>query len=359
VFDLCRLRGVWQSVRQRPLLPSSPSARLGTIVHRLLEEAGRGAFPAARASEAIEARWNELVSEANAAMGRNPFERRFVPLDQSVAKFEVVRLRAVARAAELAADTPGAGARAGDASATPFGYELRVESGDGLIAGRIDRAIPALDGVVLQDYKSGAIFTLRHGEERALKPEYAIQLQLYAALYHDATGTWPSRLELVPLSGSPHAVPFVQAESLRLLEDARALLAEVNQQLARSSHDWEGAERSLASPSPSACRFCSYRPACLPYLERNWPDPDNDWPADVWGQFGGLQRLGNGSLILTLKRGDSVFFVRGISDAQVEETGADSVTEAADVGVFNARRTRSPQAFEAGPLTAIRTRASA
>jgi hypothetical protein len=322
------------------------------VVHRLLEDAGRGAF-AGDAESRIEARWRELVSEAEAAMARNELESRFVPLEQSVPKFDVVRLRALARAAELTRDTPGAEARADDAKAAPFGYELRVESADGLIAGRIDRAIPGPDGVILQDYKSGAIFTLRHGDERELKPEYAVQLRLYAALYHDATGTWPSRLELVPLSGPPQIVPFSPTESLRLLDKARKILTQVNEGMDHYGSDWDAAERSLASPSPAACRFCPYRPACVTYLERDVVDADPEWPADIWGKFGGVQRLGNGRLMLTLKVGDSLFFVRDVNDSLAEDALIDLLPGDADVGVFNPRRTRSPRALEAGPLTAI------
>ena len=50
---------------------------------------------------------------------------------------------------------------------------------------------------------------------------------------------------------------------------------------------------------------------------------------------------------------DSQFFVRGLADPAVEEAALDSASNDVQVGVFNARRTRSPRAFEAGALTAV------
>lgn len=299
-------------------------------------------------------RWEELVAEADGAMAATMLEKRFVPLEQTAPKFEVVRIRVFARAAELAREIPRAGARAGEASAAPYGYELRVESSDGLIAGRIDRALSTPAGPILQDYKSGAIFSLRQGDEPPeVKPEYAIQLQIYAALYQEATGTWPTKLQLIPLNGSPYDIPFSPAASLQLLAEARGVLAQLNDEIARCG-DEEAAEWLLATPSPTACRYCTYRPACLPYLSRDVPNVDRQWPADVWGKFAGVRRLGNGRLMLTIRlAGDSLFFVRDITNPVAEEAMLDSLDEKATVGVFNSKRTLSPNAFEEGPLTSM------
>jgi hypothetical protein len=286
-------------------------------------------------------------------MSSTPLDRRFVPLQQAVPRFEVVRIRAEARAAELARDSGGAAAQDRHAAVALYGTELRVQSADGLIAGRIDRVIETPSGPVLQDYKSGAIFTLLHGLHPELNPAYAIQLRLYAALYHEATKSWPSRLEVVPLRGAPQEVPFSPADSVRLLDDARALLDEVNAEVTREG-DWDEIESSLAVPSPSACRFCTYRPACLSYLTADQSNANREWPADRWGRFGTITRLGNGRLMLSisLAQGSRVF-VRDLSNSNAEDMGLLSLDQNAFVGVFNLRRTQSPFAFEEGPLTMI------
>jgi PD-(D/E)XK nuclease superfamily len=321
-------------------------------VHRLLEEAGRGELTNGSTTK-IAQRWQELVDEAEQSMRASALEKRFVPLRDTAPKYEVARLRAEARAGELARKPALGETRAGEATASPYGYELRVESADGLIAGRIDRALATEHGTVLQDYKSGAIFSLQEGDVRQIKPEYAQQLRLYAALYFEATGTWPVRLELVPLAGDPQEVSFSQEECLRLLERAKALLADVNQQLARVPEGWDAVEASLATPSAAACRFCSFRPACSPYLSTERPAEDREWPADVCGSFQSLIRLGNGRWILRAARNDGThFFVRDLPEQLAAEAMA-SAREGILVGAFNLRRTGSPQAFEAGALTTL------
>ena len=55
------------------------------------------------------------------------------------------------------------------------------------------------------------------------------------------------------------------------------------------------------------------------YLARDAASGDGEWPADVWGSFGALQRLGNGQRILTLSAGGSVVFVRDVPDAQLRK----------------------------------------
>jgi hypothetical protein len=159
---------------------------------------------------------------------------------------------------------------------------------------------------VLQDYKSGAI--LSPDGETELKPAYTFQLRLYAVLYYEATGIWLSKLQLVRLMGEPHDVSFSPADSLRLLEDSRSLLAQVNDDIVRGRENWVVAEGLLASPSPSACRFCAYRPACLPYMVCDLHDTDREWPADVWREPAGLTQLGNGHLMLSIALPDGSLF---------------------------------------------------
>jgi hypothetical protein len=105
---------------------------------------------------------------------------------------------------------------------------------------------------------------------------------------------------------------------------------------------------------PQACGFCPFRPACSVYLAREENDSERDWPADTWGAFRALESLGNGRLLLSLTHGDgSVRYVRDLSADVAEVAGLASVREGAWVGAFNTRRTRSPRAFEEGPLTWI------
>lgn len=350
-FRECRLHGLWQAAHKPPILPSSPAARLGSIVHNLLEEAGRGLFAPAHEANLIEARWRELIVETEREMAGSILEKRFLPLEKSIPKFDVIRIRALARAADLSREISENEIRAGEVAVNPYGYELLVKSSDGSIVGRIDRILPGPEGPVLQDYKSGSILDDQNGD---LKPEYTTQLHLYSALYHDETGVWPGNLQIVPLSGAPHDVSYSRAECLNLLEEARNLLTQVNDYISCYEDDWDAVETMLATPSPTACRFCTYRPACMSYLSRYEVDADAQWPPDVWGSFVELVRLGNGRLMLSITSKDgSNFFVRDISDTVADGAKLDIITDKYSVGIFNARRTKSPNALEEGALTMI------
>lgn len=87
-IEECGLREAWGATWRPPLLPSAPSAYLGSVIHALLESAGKGelynAIPAA-----IEQRWAELLGNAETAMARSWTARPLQPLRLSVPDFEV------------------------------------------------------------------------------------------------------------------------------------------------------------------------------------------------------------------------------------------------------------------------------
>jgi len=98
----CPLREVWTTAHNFPLLPTSPKARVGTIAHHLLAEAGRGLFT--NDIKKIEARWDYLLEQTEHEMMRSWLDRHLLPLSHSVQDLEVRKIRAVSRSAEIAAN---------------------------------------------------------------------------------------------------------------------------------------------------------------------------------------------------------------------------------------------------------------
>lgn len=96
----CALREVWAVDRQPNLLPVHPTARVGTIIHRLFEDVGSGRFSTGNRA-IIDERWNELLTETEQAMLDSWLERHSVPLKATVRDFEVRKIRAIARALEM------------------------------------------------------------------------------------------------------------------------------------------------------------------------------------------------------------------------------------------------------------------
>ena len=335
----CALREVWAAGGQPHLLPLSPAARLGTAVHQLLEEAGRGRLtPAER--PVVERRWEELVRQAESAMLMSWLERVFVPLRSSVPDFEVRGLRAQERVLAIAQAV--ASARREPQERVAAGFERWVAVPDGSVGGYIDHVVETPDGPVLRDYKSGGIHEAAAGVPPvAVRPSFVVQLRLYAALYAGTTGTWPARLELVPLLGEAVGIPFDTATCEALLADAIAALARINATIAEAASRQEEPEGRLAAPGVTTCRHCLFRPACVPYRRvRTGATGEEAWPQDVWGELREIRQLGNRKLLLTVATGSAgaeVRCIRGITANPARHPALQHLREGNMVGVFGLR----------------------
>ncbi len=285
-------------------------------------------------------------------MMQNPIDRRFVPLVKSVPDMMVLRAKALMRALQVvhSRGTRGEGSR----EVPRAGGEFSVRSKSGLIGGRIDRVIDTAGGIVLQDYKSGPV-TAREGGVSEIKPEFRQQLQLYAILYFETVGIWPIRLELVPLVGDSAEVAFTPSECRALLDEAEDAVRDIDTTLAKFSERPDAAEQQLARPSPKACKFCPYRPACSTYLSFDRKTgAESDWPTDAWGTVASVTRLGNGNLAIGIRSGDGdILYMRDVDEklCRPPMNGDDFIDR--KIGVFGARLGRSPEAIEAGPYTAV------
>ena len=345
----CARRELWSASRFPPALPVSAYACLGSVIHRLFEKAGNGELDAERVRRA----WEELLAEKEREMEDDGLLRPLVPLKRSVRDFEVRKLRSEARAAEIASSYKPHSGRGHDRS---LGPELWVVSEDGIVGGRIDNAYLGAQGVVLQDFKSGAL-TETIGEQSPVpKPEYVRQLQLYAALYRDRFDVWPTSLELVPLTGEPLAVPCHHKECSRVLDDAKAWYFSINMKLKElSGQSSDTVMGSLAEPSPDVCVGCLYRPRCKPYYAARSADGgDTEWPLDLFGEITGRQALKNGALAIRVRdESGKEFNIRNISPDRDRHPAIDSVREGRRVAFFNLSRTKSPVSFVENERTVI------
>lgn len=299
----CLLREVWTAAGNEPLLPPSPLAELGTVIHELLGAAGRGELEGSNIDR-IDRAWLDLVSMAEKRMELSALRRHQVPLSRSILDYEVRRLRACHKAAEMAGSVVrGHGGRPRQ-SPEHSGFEVWVESHDGQIGGYIDRATKTPDGVVLSDYKSGAVLLSGKGAGPAIaRRAYREQLTLYAALYQLKYGVWPVRLEVVPLQGAPVAVPYETGEAQRLLVDADALLRDANRRIVEVENG-RGQTTGLASPCAWNCRLCLFRPACQAYWLARTQGAQAKWPADVRGTVYETIRLGNGKVCMRIAQSE-------------------------------------------------------
>ena len=346
----CALKALWSLNWKKPLLPQSPKATVGIVAHKLLAEAGQGLTQPDK--DLIGVRWNQLIEEAQALMSYSTLEAHLVPLEHSVPDFEVRRIRTIERALSIVREMSTDQRWDGRHEAMPrFGHEVRVHSSDGVVKGIIDAVIWTERGAVVQDYKSGPIMESNGEDESELRESYQTQLKMYAALYAESRGEWPVSLELVPLSGQPREVLLDRSECLGLLDTAKATLQAMNSKILELPR--ESLPFSLANPSPSACYFCPYRPACNPYLvalaERN----DEEWPKDVVGVLKNLRQLRNSKIMLQLETANGPVNIPSLSTGSRHPIMAD-VQNGNMVGVFNLRSVRgASSSYSESQLTTV------
>ena len=299
----CLLREVWTASGNEPLLPPSPLAELGSVIHHLLEAAGRGQLHDGGNGK-VNATWEKLISETEKKMSRSALRQHQVPLSRIIPDFEVRKLRACRRAAEIAYNAFRSHDGRSRGSSESTGFELWVESDDGHVGGYIDLVTMTKNGVVLSDYKSGAVLERGSGEGPSqIKRAYMVQLKLYAALYRLKFAVWPIRLEVVPLQGSPMGVVFEPEDAEHLLAEASKFLRLANQRIAEVENG-SADNTDLASPQAAHCRLCLFRPTCQAYWTAKQQELQEKWPADVQGFVRETKRLRNGKVCMIISEDD-------------------------------------------------------
>lgn len=259
VVRSCPLRGCFErsSGYERRM---SFDGRIGTAFHRALQSLIE--HPPHRETsipEEAQRRFNAELQVQEARADERPRERG-LPRDHVRTTRAVEAL--VSLAQRLALPTPVQGplppARR---VAAPCGYdhnsveqgngvelEVAVASADGLFTGRIDRAEHTDSGTRIIDYKSA----LRDD----LPDRYVRQVQLYALLWQQTRGEWPSTAEVVyPLTGLTYNVVIDPATCEAIGAESAALVRRI-----------EG-ERSLATLGTpgDVCHACEFRPWCRPF----------------------------------------------------------------------------------------------
>lgn len=319
----CPLRACWQSNwQQRPPIPAGPAAQLGSVIHRLLEAAGKGQIAPAGAG----AEWDLLLSQHEAGLAAHPETAWMVPLRTTAFGFEELKLLAIHKAAALVSQAPSGG---GGSNLHPAASaEVKLCTPDGKIAGKVDFLAETTEGTIIRDYKTGSIFenseSGEQGAEPELKADYIAQLELYAGIYQESTGRWPATLEIVPLSGAAESVPVLSDKCLSLLQQARAKLDEINALLS------VGNAAALAKPTGDTCKYCGFRPACLPYRQASGMAAAEGWPIDVASEILAASPSTTGTL-LRLKNGLSVLLA----------TTPNRLSPGTCIALFNLKRLRS------------------
>ena len=260
----CLLRVAFGSDPEcRSEVPNSPAARLGSVCHRILELAGQGRLGAAGVSfrGTFEAAWAAEIAREEEHRRRSALEAHWPSPERwpNYARRKV----ATRRLAERIVESNEGPSRDGGPAGGVF-QEVAQQAYNGQLRGRAD---VIRRGAVheVEDYKTGALV---EADGSGIKPQYRIQMLLYAALEYEATGEWPERATLIPLQGNPAVVEVAPAEALAVAQAAINDLGRYN----RAVED--GADfGALADPSPAACAYCPYSIRCPAF----WAAADETW----------------------------------------------------------------------------------
>lgn len=263
----CHLRMAFcADPRFRPYVFVGPRARLGTASHLLLEKILYGQLdkvPHSEWSTTLSELWCAILAQEESQVMRSELERHFGPAIRWPG-YHMLRARSIRKGLEILErrhqGTGGIGKNR---------TEVIYQAFHGKLRGRADVVLIRNGVTEIEDYKTGSILdTIIDSETQIIKAQYRRQLLLYSAMHHDITGCWPTKGHLVPLSGDKVSITIDPVEAEREAIAAIGLLDRHNAKIATAESSNE-----LGNPSPSGCRYCSYRLFCAPF----WSDVCSAW----------------------------------------------------------------------------------
>lgn len=272
-FKSCYLKGVWESNNSPSLLPTSPYAIIGKIIHKIMEYVGEGKI---ETNESFEEKWGLLIRQEEEKLSNSWLESHLVPLSSSIRNYD--EKKELCRLLVKSSFKSNSHSNLKYEILPTTKHEIWLQTDDGICVGKTD-FIKTLDNFVeIIDYKSSEIIDLK------VLNEYGIQLKLYGALYHETYGIWPSSLIIMLINNERIEVPFTTDECKDLLNHVREVFHGVNNIISKS-FETKDLISKLANPSPQICYYCNFRPVCIPYWEIRGSSPEESWPSDLKGKL--------------------------------------------------------------------------
>lgn len=294
--------------------------RIGRICHAVLDFLVRsGNLVAADWDRDLEAAWSDEVRREGESVGEAPGHLSSEP--ERWPGYELKRARLRRMAARLRTVL----------TALPEGAVLLPEEPmaalEGKLRGRPDLVVRHPDAHMVIDYKSGRAV---EKVTLALRTAYEHQLQLYAFLEAETSGSWPTSAHLYPLEGSPVEIAVDPRECTALAEEAVSLLGRYNATCP---------EPQPATAGLGTCPRCQYATNCPAF----WDACDSSWSVSLQAVAGQVleassARLGGISLLIQAEAGSlgsGQVWIRNI--AVEEHPVARSIQRGSVVGMVGLR----------------------
>ena len=161
--------------------------------------------------------------------------------------------------------------------------------------------------------------------------------------------------EVVDLDGRGFEVPFEIASCEGLLEEAYKVLDAVNKKI-QASKSTEEAVNMLATPRPTNCVTCVYRPGCQAYRTARQESSLTGWPTDIFGILQYVRKLASGrvSLGISLPTGPNTLRrVRNWEPAESRNPALKFLKEGDLVGIFNLKGDHQGNDFSESSMTTV------
>lgn len=275
--DQCLLRVAFGASNNQPeRLPEHPAAALGSILHRLLEQAAKGQIRRSGSTcDDAEAALDALLREA-----KTDFALSLAP--QEWASRKASAIAGAAKRLERSTRTPGAVPSNGrrmsfeDLPADGVWGEVVVKSNTLRLSGQIDFVEKREPKVMVTDTKTGRI----EDRDGALLRHIELQLRLYGLAVREHLASWTIGL----------SVEREREWSISFESDDEAETQEwLREKLSRLPANAQLSAKSLACVG-EACRTCPYRHVCPSYCEaapQFWKAGacEGPMPGDIWGRI--------------------------------------------------------------------------
>lgn len=295
-FQSCRLKEILSANGYQPLLPAMPAARIGSVVHTIIEAANAGKV---KSETQFNDLWKKEIKNCEEKMLSNLLERHLIPLEETASDYDVKKIMTFKMISSFFSSNQKQFSAGGRIRQNEW-----LKTKDDKISGKIDLITTTASGVVISDYKTGKIVDENNGNP---KEKYQLQLKLYAALYFENYNSWPDKLLLVGIDRTSLEVKFSEDECIKLLEQAKNLLNDTNECIESNS-----VPSNFANPSPEACKYCLFRPGCQKYWQKR--TEAEEWPIDVIGSVRERGFSGNKLGWLVIEQEKAEYFVRALSD---------------------------------------------
>jgi len=321
-----------EAFEKKPLLPISPNAYFGTLLHRMLELIIKGSITN---EDEFDVEFDKQVKIIEDELQNKGFGF-LVPLKIKLKNFGLKKIQLkkyLRREHEQATNKTN----------LKFYSEKWFESKDNLIGGKIDLIVENGNSAEIIDFKTGAVMQDYLDDEGEIisdvKTEYKEQLKLYAYLYFENTNNFPTSLSLVDLTKKKFSVEFSEEECKTIFDEAKSLLCKTNRCVNENIFS--------ANPTETNCKFCLYRPACVFYQKQLDVVLSSN---DVSGEIKDVKRFQNGNVSVFLQHGQLDLTINNFSSSEYDELNN---CRSRKISIYNLRKDATDFIYSVADTTMI------